>query len=85
MRWLAGNCGDLGSYGFGVVDMPEALDFLDNVFGEIADKGHLLLDEDFMMGIFKPLIAKIPPFQQYLTYMFDERMSCLVGSRQEDD
>jgi len=58
---------------------------LDNAFGEIADEGHLLLDEDFMMGTFQPLVNKIAPFQQYLTYMFDERRSCLVGSRQEDD
>ena len=33
--------------------MPEALDLMDVAFGKVADDGDLLLDEEFMMGIFE--------------------------------
>ena len=85
MRWLAGNCGELEDYNFGVADMPEALDLMDVAFGKVADDGDLLLDEDFMMGLFEPLLSKISPFQDYMTYMFDEKRANLVGSNDKDD
>ena len=46
LRWLAGNCGNLSEYGFGVADMPVALDLLDEAMGKVAVDGDLLLDED---------------------------------------
>ena len=85
LRWLAGNCGNLSEYGFGVADMPVALDLLDEAMGKVAVDGDLLLDEDFMMGIFSPLVNKVTPFEQYVTYMFEEKRSFLVGSRADDD
>ena len=85
MRWLAGNCVELKDYNFGVADMPEALDLMDVAFGKVADDGDLLLDEDFMMGMFEPLLSKINPFQDYMTYMFDEKRANLVGSNDKDD
>ena len=85
LRWLAGNCGNLSEFGFGVADMPVALDLLDEAMGKVAVDGDLLLDEDFMMGIFSPLVNKITPFEQYVTHMFEEKRSFLVGSRADDD
>ena len=78
LRWLAGNCGDLEEFGFGVADMPMAVDLMDDVFGEIVEDGDLLLDEDYMMNVFKSLAVKIPPFEEYLTYMFDFKQSSPV-------
>ena len=36
LRWLARNCGDLWDYGFGVVDIKKAVDFMDKAFDEIT-------------------------------------------------
>ena len=55
LRWLAGNCGDLGEYGFGVADMATVVDLMDEAFFEMVNNGEKVLDEDFMMDIFKTL------------------------------
>jgi len=66
LRLLAGNCGGLGGYGFGVAEMLKALYLMDAVFAKIAMDGELMMDEDFMMSIFKSLPKDIQPFQSYL-------------------
>ena len=47
LYWLAGNCGNLGKYGFGVADMPMVLDLMYDAFGKMVQDGRLILDEDF--------------------------------------
>ena len=84
-RWLAGNCGDLKEYGFGVADMPEALDLIDSALGKVMEDGTKLLDEDFMMGMLTPICNKVPPLQDYLDYMFERKTSYVIGSRKEED
>ena len=79
LRWLVGHCGDLADYGFGVADMSEALDMMDSAFEEIVADGELMLDEDFMMGIFNPLQEKIRPFKDYMEYMFEGKLSAPIG------
>jgi len=85
MRWLAGNCGNLEEYGFGVADMPMSLDLMDDAFELVSIDGNILLDEDFMMGIFDTLVRTMLPFEEYLNYMFDKKRSRPVGSRAEED
>ena len=79
MRWLAGNCGDLTQYNFGVAEMGTVVDIMDKAFGQIVNDGTKTMNEKFMMQMFDKLTRKIPPFKQYLTYMFDEKSSNLVG------
>ena len=55
LRWLAGKCGELGDYAFGVADMPIALDLIDNAMGQVASDGNKLLSDDTMMSVFEPL------------------------------
>ena len=64
LLWLARNCGNLGKYGFGVSEMPKAVDLVDKAFAEITKDGNLMLDYDFMMNIFEPLAKKINPFKE---------------------
>ena len=71
LRWLSRNCGDLGKYFFGVAYIPKAVDLRDKAFAEITKDGNLMLDYDFMINIFEPLVKKINPFKEYLTYMFE--------------
>jgi len=73
LRWLAGNCGDLIDYDFGVADMPWALELMDEAFSKIMVNEELFLDDDFVMSIFTPILDKIKPFKNYLLYMFEEK------------
>jgi len=85
LRWLVGNCGDLSKHNFGVADMPITLDLMDKTFSEIVHDGDKILNEDFMCNIFKPLQDKIPPFKDYMTFMFEERTSrALVSTSNEE-
>lgn len=85
LRWLAGNVQDLEEYGFGVLDMGWTVDLMEAAFEEIAKDGSKLLDEDFMMNIFKEIIDKVALFRDYLQFMFEEKQSSPVGSRWEED
>ena len=85
LRWLAANCGDLGEYGFGVADMATVVDLMDEAFFEMVNNGEKVLDEDFMMDIFKNLKEKLPPLQEYLDFMFEDRQGCVVGSSCKED
>ena len=58
---------------------------MDKAFAEITKDGNLMLDDDFIMNIFEPLAKKIKPFKEYLTYIFEERHRCPVGSQSEED
>ena len=85
LRWLTGNCGDLEQYDFGVSDMPKALDLMDKAFAKIIKDGDLILDDDFVMQIFKPLMNKLPPLKEYMTFIFEEKHSIPIGSRKFKD
>ena len=61
--------------------MPLALDLMDDAMAEMMANGDLLLDDAFMMEIFKPIADRIKPFKDYLLYRFEEKKSSLVGSR----
>ena len=61
MRWLAGNCGDLAQYNFGVAEMASVVDIMDKAFGIIVHDGSKIMNEQFMMSMFKKLTRKIPP------------------------
>ena len=52
---MAGNVEDLAEWDFGYYDMGRALDLMADAFEKIRDDGGLLLDEEFIMGIFSPL------------------------------
>ena len=65
--------------------MGEALDLLNESLREVMNDGKLLLEEDFIMHIFDPIAKRVPPFQEYLTYMFEEKEGHVVGSWDKDD
>jgi hypothetical protein len=85
-RWLAGKTQDLADYDFGYYDMGLALDLMETSFESIIDEPELILDEDFMMGIFNCISESVDPFQAYLSYMFEEKLSPNVsGSTDLED
>ena len=85
MRWLSGNCEFLAEYGFGCADMCECVDLMDKACAKIVKNGKKIMDDDFMFGIFDPIKNKVPPFAEYLEYMFDHKTSSPVGSFKTED
>ena len=58
---------------------------MDQAFYEVSINGEKLIDEDFMMGIFDGITKKLPPLQEYLDFMFENKQGRLVGSRKEEE
>ena len=65
--------------------MPWTVDLLDDAYGSNLSNPENILNDDFMMNIFQPIAAKVPPFQDFLTYMFEEKSSNLIGCWKEAD
>jgi len=84
-RWLAGNAHTLSADNFGITDMAEVAQLIHDALEKVASDGKLILDQDFMMGIFQPIRAKVPSFDKYLKFMFEEHTCFAVGSRAEGD
>lgn len=84
-RWLSGKCGDFSEHDFGLYDMGLTVDLLEDAFSQIENDGKLILNEEFMMNIFCPIMDKIPPFQEYLQHMFEEKRTFALGSRKDND
>ena len=84
LRWLAGNCHTLSDWDFGVAKMAWTVDLMDAAFLEIANDGSKLFDDEFMFGIFQPIIDTIPPFGEYMNYMFKSKTSNPIGTRSFD-
>ena len=58
---------------------------MNKAFYEVLIDGEKLTDEEFMMGIFDEITKKLPPLQEYLNFMFDNKQGRLVGSRKEEE
>jgi hypothetical protein len=84
-RWLAGNTHQLAEYDFGYYDMSRVVNMLEEAMEEVAEDGSKMLDEDFMMSIFSDIMEQVEPFQAYLDYIFEEKLSYPVGSHNKDD
>ncbi len=84
-RWLSGKCGSLAKYDFGLYDMGLTVDLMEAGFEKISTDRKLILEEEFMMNIFLPIVTKVPPMKEYLTYMFEEKEANALGSCAEID
>ena len=59
--------------------MGKCVDLMEEAFLRIADDGELILNEDYMMNIFKPIRDTVIPLDECLTMMFEEkRGKCFV-------
>ena len=58
---------------------------MEKTFYEVLIGGEKIIDEDFIMGIFDRIMKKLPPLQEYLDFMFENKQGSLVGYRKEED
>ncbi len=61
-RWFAGKTPELAEFRFGVQDMGRRVDLMEEAFEKIANDGEMMLDKEFMMNIFEPIVDQVEPF-----------------------
>ncbi len=83
--WLLGRYGDFSEHDFCLYDMGLTVGLLEHVFSAIKQDCKLILNEEYMMNIFGPIVEKVPPFQKYLQHMFEEKQTFALGSRKGED
>ena len=52
---------------------------LESGMESIEKEGRLILNETFMMNMFKGLVNELPPLSNYLKYLYVEKLSYLIG------
>jgi hypothetical protein len=65
-RWLACKTHELIEFQFRVWDMGWTIDLMEDAIEKNARDGERMLDEQFMMNIFEPIVNQVEPFAQYL-------------------
>lgn len=65
--------------------MGRVADLLEDAMEVVASNGEQILEEDFIMNIFSDIANDIPPFREYLTYMYEEKASHNVGGYTNSD
>lgn len=75
MRWLAAKTQALAEYNWSIRSMGRAIDLVFTAVRKIKDDGSLLLNSDFMNSIFDVLRTELPPFDEFLKHIFEERRS----------
>jgi len=83
-RWLAGKSHTLGHRDWGEKDMLVICDLVYQAFRIVEANCETFLDKDFIMNIFSPLYSKLPKFEQYLKWYFEEKASYPVGMVQDE-
>ena len=82
MRWLAGNTHKMKDHNWSVRSMGRALDILESALEKILLDQSLILDRQFMMGIFDELRSELLPFDDFLKYKFEQQATRLLGGLQ---
>ena len=82
--YLAGACHKLDTQDFSCSSMGQVIDILDGKLNEIVEMPSLFIDHDFMLGMFNESLERIPDFKEYLTYMFEEKVSPTIDKKEKE-
>jgi hypothetical protein len=81
IRWLASKTHEFGEYNsWGYISMGRVLDTLKEALEAISDDPSLIANETFMMGIFDEYKFELPPFNKYVTDLYESKTSNLFNS-----
>ena len=82
LRFLMGKMHEWGEeFDWGVVELGEALDCWYDAMVHLKEKPEDYLNKDYMLGIFASIKPKLRPFEEYLDFMFEEKMTVSVGGK----
>ena len=80
--WLAGKTHELKEHNqWGPMSMGRVLDTLEASMIEIAANPDKILDENFMMNIFKEYIEELPPFKEYWERTFQKKQMAVIARK----
>ena len=68
-----------------MTNMGLCVDLMEKSFLQVAEDGEKLLEENFIMKIFKPISDKVKPFEDFLTMTFEETTANPMCSVHNDD
>jgi hypothetical protein len=80
MHWLASNTFKLAHHNWGEKSMGRVIDLVYDAFVAIQSDGSLILDYNFMVGIFADLQKEMLEFNTYMTWFFKEKECNTIGS-----
>ena len=78
-RWLEGNVQIIADYKWSEGSIGRTFDDSETALEAIEKEGGLILNEEFMVGIFQGIMDELPPFEKYLTHMFQNKYMPVVG------
>ena len=78
-RYLAGKSHEIKQYGWGAADMGRVLDTLYDNMQTLHHEPTLILDQSFMMDIFKQYREELPPFHEYWEIIFKTKQMKVIS------
>ena len=75
IRFLVGKAHKLADQDWSCRSPNRLLVIVDNKLKEIVESPDSFLDHDFMMNIYEDLREEMTPFDEYLSYMFEQKQS----------
>ena len=78
-RWLSGKTHELAKFKWGPMSMGRVLDKLDVALNKLLEKPDLIVDEQFMMGIFDEFANELPPFKEYISDLYEKKQMSVVA------
>ena len=85
MRWLAEKTHKLGHHNWLERSMGRAVNLMYDASVEVESNRELMLNEDYIMGIFAPLYHELPELEEYLAYFAEAKESNVVGLCNQGD
>ena len=79
IRCITGKTHTLGKYKWGARSMGRVLDILEQKLTEIKGDSSLILNKDYMMGLFANLHDELPPFRKFWEHSFEKRRMKIVS------
>ena len=59
--------------------MGRIIDDLETEHEDIEEEGGLIMNKEFMMGVFQGIMDNLPPFEKYWTHMFQNNSMLIFG------
>jgi hypothetical protein len=63
--------------------MGQTVDLMEEAFGKITNDEEMMLDEEFIINIFEPIVDEVEPFAEYLEFIFENKEGHALGSREK--
>ena len=78
-RFLAGKTHEFKEYGWGPMSMGRVIDTLEKKLVSVVRDPRLILEEDFMMGMFEEYVQELKPLKDYVDLLYQKKQMSLIS------